>query len=335
MSLFIPRENYRPTMSVRETQSAIKFIRDFIHESFETSFNLERVSASMIVCPASGMNDNLSGSERPVRFDAPGIGKDVEIVHSLAKWKRMALKQYGFKPGEGLYTEMNAIRRDEVLDNTHSIYVDQWDWERIITYEERTIDTLVRVATQLFDMLKELETNVAARFTNIKRYLPGSLTVLSAQELMDAYPGLGEKEREDAVCREHRAVFLTQIGDVHNNGERHGSRAPDYDDWTMNGDLLFYYPLLDSAFEISSMGVRVDAETLVAQVEKTNNRERLTLPYHRAVLEGQLPYTIGGGLGQSRICMFMLDKLHVGEVHASVWPEEMIEACSQAGISLL
>ena len=334
MKLFIP-EGYSSNASVRETQAAIKFIRGFVHTFFETNLNLERVSASLTVLSESGLNDNLSGAERPVCFDVPDIGKNVEIVHSLAKWKRMALMQYGFAPGEGLFTEMNAIRRDEELDNTHSIYADQWDWERVITQEERSLETFVKVGKQLFGMLKSLEDSAAERFPGVKRHLPQELFVISAQELMDAYPGLTEKEREDAICRKHGAVLLTQIGDVLANGERHGHRAPDYDDWTMNGDLIVYNPLLDCAFEISSMGVRVDAAALVSQLEKANNMERLKLPYHRAVLENQLPYTIGGGLGQSRICMFILDRAHIGEVQASVWPLEMMVLCERAGIHLL
>ena len=334
MKLIIPK-GYATNQSVRETQAAINYVRDFVHNSFENKLNLERVSASLTVLSNSGLNDNLSGGERPVSFDVPDIGHDVEIVHSLAKWKRMALKQYGFKPGEGLFTEMNAIRRDEELDNTHSIYADQWDWERVITYEERNINTLVKTATQLFNMLRDLEDSAAERFPGVKRHLPSELFVLSAQELIDAYPQLTEKEREDAICRKHGAVLLTQIGDIATNGERHGHRAPDYDDWTMNGDLIVYNPLLDCAFEISSMGVRVDAAALASQLEKANNKERLELPYHRAVMENQLPYTIGGGLGQSRICMFILDKAHVGEVQASVWPQEMMDLCEQAGIHLL
>jgi aspartate--ammonia ligase len=325
--LIIP-EGYKPSLSVLDTQIAIKYIRTTFHDYLEKNLNLMRISAPLYVLPESGENDNLSGRERPVRFDVPAIGKDVEIVHSLAKWKRVALKRYGFQPGQGLFTEMNAIRRDEDLDNTHSIYVDQWDWECILLPEERTLATCVQYAHKLFDLLKELENNVNRRFHGLTRYLPDRLTVLSLQELNALYPDLTEKEREDEICRRHKAVFLTQIGED-------GDRAPDYDDWTMNGDLLLYYPILDCALEISSMGVRVDADTLLRQSEKSGKQDRLSLPYHTAVLNQKLPCTIGGGLGQSRICMYFLGKAHIGEVQASLWPQEMAKACAAGGIRLL
>ena len=334
MKLLIP-DGYKPILSIHDTQAAIKYIRDSVHDTLENTFNLVRISAALFVSPTSGENDNLSGIERPVSFHVPSINKHLEIVHSLAKWKRVALERYGFEPGQGLYTEMNAIRRDEELDNIHSIYVDQWDWERIITKEERSLETLVNDARQIFDTLKIIEKDIANTFGEVKQYLPDELKILSAQELYDAYPGLSEKEREDAICRKHGAVFLTQIGDELRCGERHGTRAPDYDDWTMNGDLLFYYPVLDCALEISSMGIRVDADTLLSQLAKSSSEEKLELDYHRAVCENRLPYTIGGGLGQSRICMFLLDKAHIGEVQASIWHEETVLACEQAGIPLL
>ena len=327
--------NYTPPQSTYDTQVAIRFIRGSIHETLEKSLNMMRVSAPLIVQSDTGLNDNLTGVERPVRFDVPELGVDVEIVQSLAKWKRVALKRYGFKPGEGIYTEMNAIRRDDDIDNTHSIYVDQWDWERVITLEERSIDTLVKIAGQLFDMLKETENIVADKFPGIKRHLPSKLTVLSTRELFDLYPNMNANQREDAICRKHGAVFLTQIGDELTPGIKHGDRSPDYDDWTMNGDLLFYYPVLDRAMEISSMGVRVDAAALKSQLTKANAEDRLSLPYHRMVLGGELPLTVGGGLGQSRICMFMLDRAHIGEVQVSVWPEDMVRECEAVGITLL
>jgi aspartate--ammonia ligase len=329
--IFLPYsipQDYKSPLGVLDTQRAIKFIRSTFHDMLEKDMNLMRISAPLYVLPESGENDNLSGVERPVRFDVPAIGKDVEIVHSLAKWKRIALMRYGFQPGQGLFTEMNAIRRDEELDNTHSIYVDQWDWERVITPEERTLATCVHFARKLFALLKELEARVNAAFNGLSFYLPEALTVLSQRELAALYPGLNENQREDAICRQHGAVFLTQIGE-------NGGRAPDYDDWRMNGDLLLYYPVLDCALEISSMGVRVDTDALLRQSKKAGTEDRLTLPYHAALLNKKLPLTIGGGLGQSRICMYFLGKAHIGEVQASLWPQAMKEECEKAGVNLL
>ncbi|MCL2188300.1 MAG: aspartate--ammonia ligase [Defluviitaleaceae bacterium] len=317
---------YKSTLSLHETQLAIKLIRSEFHYRMEHDFGLMRVSAPLYVHPESGENDNLSGTERPVRFDIPAIGKDAEIVHSLAKWKRVALHRYGFELGEGLFTEMNAIRRDEEPDNTHSIYVDQWDWERVICEKERTLETCITHAKQLFTQIRAVEEEVVRQFPLLKHTLPESLTVISQEELIARYPNLSEKAREDAICREHGAVFLTQISQ---------NRAPDYDDWEKNGDLLFHYPTLNCAVEISSMGVRVDAEALARQCEKVNATDRLTLPYHRAVLKNKLPLTVGGGLGQSRICMFLLGKAHIGEVQASLWPQAVRDACEKAGAVLL
>jgi aspartate--ammonia ligase len=334
MKLSLPIR-YNPILSIHETQEAIKYIKNSFENRLSEEFNLTRVSASMFVLTDSGLNDNLSGSERPVRFDVPAVGGDVEIVHSLAKWKRMTLKKYGFSIGEGLYTDMNAIRRDEVLDNLHSIYVDQWDWERVISREERTMETLTRAAGQIFCIFKGLETDLTKSFDGFEYCLPMNLTVISTQELLDEYPNLSVKEREDAVCREYKAVFLTQIGDVLSNGESHGSRAPDYDDWTMNGDLIWYHPVLDCALEISSMGIRVDSMALKSQMKKAGLEKDLILPYHQSVLNVELPYTIGGGIGQSRMSMFLLGKKHIGEVQSSIWSREIIEKCEREGIPLL
>ena len=323
--LVIP-EGYQSSLSVLETQRAIRFIRSQFHRKLENDFKLMRISAPLYVFSDSGENDNLSGVERPVRFDVPAIGKEIEIVHSLAKWKRVALSRYGFSVGEGLFTEMNAIRRDEVFDNTHSIYVDQWDWERVITEKERVLSTCVQQAQQLFSLLKILEEDLVQLFPQLTTKLPATLTVVSFDELAQRYPHLDEKAREDAICREHGAVFLTQIKE---------NRAPDYDDWTKNGDILLYYPLLDCAMEISSMGVRVNADTLRYQCEIAGATNRLVLPYHQQVLKNKLPLTVGGGLGQSRICMFLLGKAFIGEVQASLWSQEVVDVCNKAGVVLL
>jgi len=327
-------DNYKSSLTIRETEEAIKYIKDLFEATLARSLHLTRVSAPMFVFPDTGLNDNLSGEEQPVSFHVPYVGKDVEVVHSLAKWKRAALKQYGFAPGEGLYTDMNAIRRDEELGNLHSIYVDQWDWERIITPEERNIDTLKNIVNTIFDVFKHVEELVCKKY-GWAPTLPETITFLTTEEVIKAYPDLTPKEREKAITKAYGAVFLMQIGDKVGDQERHDSRAPDYDDWAFNGDILFYYPLLDCPFEVSSMGIRVDADTLRNQVKKAGCEERLQLPFHQAVLNDELPLTIGGGLGQSRICMFLLGKAHIGEVQAAIWPEEMEEICDNAGILLL
>jgi len=311
-----------------ETQRAIRFIRSSFHKALERDFGLTRVSAPLFVLASSGENDNLNGVERPVAFDVPDIGCEVEIVHSLAKWKRVALARYGFGVGQGIFTEMNAIRRDEELDNTHSIYVDQWDWERVIPAGARTLDTCIHYANELFALLRTLAEEVRERFAIPVPALPGQLFVISTRELAVMYPNLDEKARENAIARLHGAVFLTQIG-------HDGDRAPDYDDWSMNGDILLHFPTLDAALEISSMGVRVDAATLQHQCEIRGETNRLTLPYHQAVIQNKLPQTVGGGLGQSRICQWLLGKAHIGEVQASVWPQPMRARCHDAGIRLL
>ena len=320
--------NYQPTLDVLETQRAIRYIRSSFHKALERDFGLTRVSAPLFVLPASGENDNLNGTERPVTFDVPDIGCDVEIVHSLAKWKRVALARYGFGEGQGIFTEMNAIRRDEELDNTHSIYVDQWDWERVIAPGERTLDTCVRYANELYGLLRALADEVRTRFHIDVPQLPEKLFVISSDELVATFDRLDMKSCENEIARKHGAVLLTKIGE-------NGDRAPDYDDWTMNGDILLHFPTLDAALEISSMGVRVDATALQRQCESRGETHRLSMPYHQAVLQGKLPLTVGGGLGQSRICQWLLGKAHVGEVQSSVWPAQMRQACDVAGIRLL
>jgi aspartate--ammonia ligase len=331
----IPK-NYDPLLNIRETEIAIKLIKDTFEKTLAKALHLTRVSAPLFVFPETGLNDNLSGVERPVRFDIKALaGREVEIVHSLAKWKRFALKKYGFAAGQGLYTDMNAIRRDEELDNLHSIYVDQWDWEFILDKADRTEQTLETIVKKIFSVFKTVETAVTAAYPAVKPFLPKEVTFMTTQALYDQYPGLSAKEREDAVCREYGAVFLTKIGGKLSNGEKHDDRAPDYDDWQLNGDLLFYYPVLSRAMEVSSMGIRVDEDSLLSQLEEAGEEKRKTLPFHADVLNRRLPYTAGGGLGQSRICMFFLNKAHIGEVQASMWSDEMIQACAAQGIHLL
>ena len=335
MSLILP-ENYDPRLSVRETEAAIKYIRDTFQKEFGRQLNLERISAPLFVRTDSGLNDNLSGVERPVAFDLKGLnGKEVEVVHSLAKWKRMALGRYGFEVGEGLYTNMNAIRRDEDLDNLHSCYVDQWDWEKVIDKSERTEETLKSIVRQIFKVIKHMEHEVWYKYPQAVKKLPEDITFVTSEELLERYPDLTPKQRENAITKEYGCVFLMHIGDKLSNGEPHDGRAPDYDDWQLNGDILFWYDLLDCALEISSMGIRVDEDSLVAQCEKAGCTDRLSLPFHQMLLNKELPYTIGGGIGQSRLCMLLLDRAHVGEVQASEWSDEMRQICEEHKIHLL
>ena len=335
MKLILP-EGYDPRLTVRETEAAIKYIRDTFQRELGTHMGWERISAPLFVERSSGLNDNLNGVERPVSFDLAGMPDEtVEVVHSLAKWKRLALKMYGFKPGEGLYTNMNAIRRDEELDNLHSCYVDQWDWEMVITKEERTVEKLEQVVRQLFQVIKHMEHEVWYKYPQAVKKLPEEIHFITSQELLDRYPNLTPKERENAITKELGCVFLMQIGDKLSNGEPHDGRAPDYDDWALNGDILFWYDTLGCALEISSMGIRVDERSLAEQLKKARCEERAELPYHKALLNGELPYTIGGGIGQSRLCMLLLDRAHIGEVQASLWPAEMRRACLEHGIELL
>jgi len=334
-NLMIP-PRYKAHLNIRETEIAIKYVKDYFERELANQLNLTRVSAPLFVQPESGLNDTLNGIERPVSF---GIkeqeDKHVEIVHSLAKWKRYALKRYGFSHGEGLYTDMNAIRRDEDTDNLHSIFVDQWDWEMIISKHERNLQTLRAVVIKVYDALRFTENFMAEKYGYICPILPEKIHFMTTQELEDRYPDLTPKEREHEIAKEKKAVFLMQIGDKLASGEAHDGRAPDYDDWSLNGDIIVYYPVLDVALELSSMGIRVDEEALTRQLEIRGCQERAKLPFQKALLNGELPYTIGGGIGQSRICMFFLRKAHVGEVQASVWPEEIVESCEDNGIHLL
>lgn len=333
--LIVP-ENYEPAIGLRETQVAIKIIKDFFQRELAKQLNLTRVSAPLFVLPESGLNDNLNGVEHPVSF---GIKEQkdrlAEIVHSLAKWKRMALKQYGFQPGEGLYTDMSAIRRDEDTDNIHSLYVDQWDWEKIITREERTRETLELIVKAVYKALKVTEDYMAYEYEYIGRYLPDHIEFVTTQQLEDMYPDCTPKEREYKIAKLHKAVFIEQIGDKLKSGEKHDGRAPDYDDWKLNGDIIVYYPVLDIALELSSMGIRVDEAVLREQLQKAGCEERAELAFQKELLEGKLPCTVGGGIGQSRICMFYLRKAHIGEVQSSIWPDGIRAEAEKHNIFLL
>ena len=329
-------EEKTPTMGILETEIAIKFIKDRFERELAKALSLTRVSAPLFVFPESGLNDNLSGVERPVSFDVLSIGKSVEIVQSLAKWKRMALKKYGFSCGSGLYTDMNAIRRDEDLDEIHSVYVDQWDWEKVIRPEDRNLETLRDTVRRIYGALLATKEALAKEFSDLPFVsLPPKITFITAQELEDEFPDLSPKDRENSVCERCGAVFLTQIGGKLKSGLPHDGRAPDYDDWNLNGDILIWNPVLGRAFELSSMGIRVDPETLRKQLKLANAEDRAALAFHKALLAGELPQTIGGGIGQSRLCMLLLGKRHIGEVQSSVWPEEMIAEWEKTGISLL
>ncbi len=335
MALIIP-QNYHPKLNILETQQAIKTIKDSFQLALASSLSLTRVSAPFFVFPETGLNDDLSGVERAVRFGVKDLNeREVVIVHSLAKWKRMALVKYQIPQGQGLYTDMNAIRRDEELDNLHSIYVDQWDWEKIIPKAERTNETLENTVKTIYGVFKTAEAKILSVFPQLTAYLPDDITFVDSQELEDRYPDLTPKQRENEICKQHKAVFLKRIGGALRSGKPHDLRAPDYDDWQLNGDILFWYPPLAQAFEVSSMGIRVDETAMREQLKLAHCEDRAALPFHRSLLNGELPYTIAGGLGQSRICMFLLNKAHIGEVQASVWPDEMIEACRQAEIYLL
>lgn len=336
MKNLIKPDGYKSSLNIRMTEVAIKQTKDFFENELAKELNLTRVSAPLFVKPETGLNDNLNGVERPVSFDVKGVGGDtVEIVHSLAKWKRMALKRYGFESGEGLYTDMNAIRRDEDLDNLHSVYVDQWDWERIIQKSERTEETLKGIVRKIFSVFKRTEDYLASIYPELQRFLPEDIFFITTQELEDMYPALSPKERENTLAREKKAFFIMKIGDLLKSGIKHDGRAPDYDDWSLNGDIVFYYPVLDIAFEVSSMGIRVDETSIVEQLKKAECEDRKNFKFHKDIINKELPYTIGGGIGQSRICMFFLGKAHIGEVQSSVWSDEMFEECSKNNIELL
>ncbi|MBR6237633.1 MAG: aspartate--ammonia ligase [Lachnospiraceae bacterium] len=334
-NIYIP-EDYVSALDLHDTQVGIKTVKDFFQNLLAERMNLLRVSAPLFVTPESGLNDNLNGIERPVKFGIKEQGEaEAEIVHSLAKWKRYALKKYGFKNGEGLYTDMSAIRRDEDTDNIHSIYVDQWDWEKIISKEERNVDTLKSVVREIYSILRKTEKYMAIRYDYIEEVLPQDIFFLTTQELEDMYPDKTPKEREYLIAKEKGAVCLMQIGDLLASGQKHDGRAPDYDDWALNADIIVYYPVLDISLELSSMGIRVDEDSLASQLKKAGCEERAELPFQKAILDKQLPYTIGGGIGQSRICMFFLRKAHIGEVQSSLWPDDVMDECAKRGVQLL
>ena len=336
MEKFIIPKDYHSELNLHDTQIAIKTVKDFFQNLLSQRLNLSRVSAPLFVDPDSGLNDNLNGVERPVTFDIKEQnGREAEVVQSLAKWKRYALKKYGFSYGEGLYTDMNAIRRDEITDNIHSIFVDQWDWEKIIKKDERTIATLMDTVKVVYKCLRKTEKYMAIQYDYIEEILPHDIFFVTTQELADMFPDNTPKEREYYIAKAKGAVCIMQIGDILENGERHDGRAPDYDDWSLNADIVVYYPVLDIALELSSMGIRVDKKALLSQLKKAGCEERKDLPFQKAIINEELPYTIGGGIGQSRICMFFLRKAHIGEVHVSLWPKEIQEEAAKNGIPLL
>lgn len=333
--LIIPKD-YHSALDLHDTQYAIKTVKDFFQNLLAQRLNLTRVSAPLFVEPKSGLNDNLNGVERPVTFDIKEQnGKEAEVVQSLAKWKRYALKKYGFSYDEGIYTDMNAIRRDEVADNIHSIFVDQWDWEKVISKDERNLETLKDTVKDVYKCLRKTEKYLAIQYDYIEEILPHDIFFVTTEELAEIFPDNTPKEREYYIAKAKGAVCIMQIGDKLENGKPHDGRAPDYDDWALNADIIVYYPVLDIALELSSMGIRVDKDALLSQLEKAGCPERAELPFQKSIINEELPYTIGGGIGQSRICMFFLRKAHIGEVQSSIWPDEMVKECEAKGISLL
>lgn len=334
MKLIIP-ENYTSKLDIKTTEIAINQIKDCFEKTLAKVFNLKKVSAPLFVSTESGINDNLNGPEKPVVFNIASINKDVEIVHSLAKWKRYALKKYEFTYDEGLYTDMYSIRQNEELDNLHSVFVEQWDWEKIILKSERNLETLKNTVSQIFRVLKIVESYIYDVYPILTKFLPDEIKFITTSKLMEMYPDLTPRQREEVITKEYKAVFIMQVGDTLPNGEKHGERAPDCDDWSLNGDLLVWFPVLNCSLEILSMGIRVDEKSLLYQLEKANCPERKELPFHKAVLNNELPYTIGGGIGQSRVCMVLLGKAHIGEVQPSVWPNEIVERCKYSNIRLL
>ncbi|SFP97876.1 aspartate-ammonia ligase [Butyrivibrio proteoclasticus] len=334
-NLKIP-SGYVSALDLHDTQVAIKTVKDFFQGMLSTRLNLQRVTAPLFVTPESGLNDNLNGVERPVSFDIlHQDGRNAEIVHSLAKWKRYALKKYGFNVGEGLYTDMNAVRRDEIPDNIHSIFVDQWDWEKVITKEDRNEEFLKETVRNVYKVLRKTEKFMSIQYDYIEEILPEEIFFITTQELEEMFPEYTPKEREYYIAKAKGAVCIMKIGDLLPSGDRHDGRAPDYDDWELNADIIVYYPVLDIALELSSMGIRVDENSLKSQLKKAGCEERAKLPFQKAILDKELPYTIGGGIGQSRICMFFLRKAHIGEVQCSIWPEDMVKEAVSNGIQIL
>ena len=326
---------YQSKLKLKETEIAVKDVKTVFESELSAALSLMRISAPLFVSKNSGLNDNLNGVERPVSFDIRATGETAEVVHSLAKWKRFALAKYQFEPFSGLYTDMNAIRRDEELDNLHSLYVDQWDWETVITRESRTTEYLKSTVRKIYTALKNTAKEICKRYPVLTDYFSDDITFVTSQKLEDLYPGLTPKERENKFVRENGSTFLMQIGAPLKSGKKHDGRAPDYDDWSLNGDILLYYPVLDCAFEISSMGIRVDAESLKRQLAAENCLDRLAFPFHKALVSGELPLTMGGGIGQSRLCLFLLNKMHIGEVQVSLWDEKTIRYCAEHNIVLM
>ena len=332
--VYIPQDYHTP-LSVYEMQRAIEFIKSNFQVNLSNALNLRRVSAPLFVDENSGLNDNLNGVERPVSFDIPDVGTNAQVVHSLAKWKRLALKRYDFKVGKGLFTDMNAIRRDEEVDNLHSVYVDQWDWEKVISAEDRNVAYLKRTVRDIVSAVSETSSALNVAFPSLHTKLPSEVFFITTQELEDRYPDKTPKERENAIVREHHTVFLMQIGGKLKSGKPHDGRAPDYDDWQLNGDILMWNPVLECAFEISSMGIRVSPESLDHQLTVSGCDDRRALPFHKMLLAGELPLTMGGGIGQSRLCMLMIGTAHIGEVQVSLWDDDTLKTCADAGILLL
>ena len=332
--VFLP-QGYKTPLSVYEMQRAIEFIKSNFQTNLCNALNLRRVSAPLFVDENSGLNDNLNGHERPVSFDIPDVGVNAQVVHSLAKWKRLALKRYDFNVGKGLVTDMNAIRRDEEVDNIHSIYVDQWDWEKVIDRKDRNVEYLKDAVRAIVGAVVETNDALGVAFPSLHTHMEREVFFITTQELEDMYPDLTPKERENAICKEHGTVFLMQIGKTLRSGKKHDGRAPDYDDWDLNGDILLWNEVLGQSFEISSMGIRVDEEAMTRQLKLAGCEDRASLPFHKMLLNGELPLTMGGGLGQSRICMFMIGACHIGEVQVSIWDKDTQDACQKAGIQLL
>ena len=336
MSYLIKPTNYQPLLDMKQTELGIKQIKEFFQQNLSSELRLRRVTAPLFVLTGMGMNDDLNGVERPVTFPIKDLGEQrAEVVHSLAKWKRVTLADYNIEPGYGIYTDMNAIRADEELGNLHSLYVDQWDWERVITPEQRTVDFLKSIVTRIYSAMRRTEYMICEVYPQISSFLPHDVHFIHSQDLLDMYPDKTPKEREDLITERYGAVFIIGIGGKLSDGNPHDKRAPDYDDWELNGDILVYYPVLDIALELSSMGIRVDEDALDRQLTEAGCDDRRELPFQKAIMNKELPYTIGGGIGQSRICMFFLRKAHIGEVHASLWPEEVMKEAAAKGVQLL
>ncbi len=345
MSKLIKPVDYEPLLNMRQTEQGIKLIKEFFQQNLSTELRLRRVTAPLFVLKGLGINDDLNGIERPVTFPIKDLGEaKAEVVHSLAKWKRLTLADYDIEPGYGVYTDMNAIRADEELDNLHSLYVDQWDWEMVMTREQRNLDFLKNIVRRIYAAILRTEYLVCERYSRIKPFLPSDIYFIHSEDLLQMYPDKSVKEREDLICKKYGAVFIIGIGDKLSDGKPHDGRAPDYDDWTtpnsdgrkgLNGDILIWYPILGRAVELSSMGIRVDKESLLRQLKIAGQEDRATLYFHKKLLAGELPLSIGGGIGQSRLCMVLLHKAHLGEIQASIWPEEMIKECAEMGMAII